>query len=283
MAVRRANFAGSWYDGGSRACRATIEKYIADAKDLSSDKIKRIGGVVPHAGWSFSGQIACNVFHCLKTGTDPDVVVIFGTHLAPAYPNMIMVEGEWETPLGNIEIDGDFAARLVEGFDFSVQDPASAPPDNTIELQLPFVKYFFPKAKLVPVSAAPTKTAAQIGERAAQIAQESDTPVRFIGSTDLTHYGPNYMFVTHGMGEESLKWVRDVNDKRIVDMMISLQAESIVTEGLQHDNTCCPGAAAAAIAAGKKMGAAEAELLIYMTSYDVHPNASFVGYAGIVF
>ncbi|NOZ24381.1 MAG: AmmeMemoRadiSam system protein B [Planctomycetes bacterium] len=283
MAVRQANFAGSWYDGNAQSCRATIEKYIADAKDVSAGGVKRVGGVVPHAGWSFSGAIACNVFKCLKTETDPDVVVIFGTHLAPAYPNMIMTDGEWETPLGNIEIDGDFARKLVEGFDFSVQDPASAPPDNTIELQLPFMKYFFPDAKLVPVSPAPTKTATQIGERAADIAQDSGAAVRFIGSTDLTHYGPNYMFVTHGMGAESVEWVKEVNDKRIVDMMTRLDAAPIVQEGLQHDNACCPGAAAAAIAAGKKMGATEAELLVYMTSYDVHPNASFVGYAGIVF
>ena len=283
MATRRACFAGSWYDGNESRCRAAIEKFIREARDVASPNLKRIGGIVPHAGWAFSGKIACNVFKCLKTDADPDVMVIFGTHLGPNYPNLIMTEGAWETPLGEIEIDRDFATRLTEGFPFRVQSPESAQPDNTIELQLPFTRYFFPKAKLVPVSVAPTREAARIGEKAAEIAQSSGKKIRVIGSTDLTHYGPNYMFVTHGMGPEAVQWVKEKNDKRIVDMMLALNAESIVNEGLRNDNACCSGAAAAAVAAAKKLGATAGELITYMTSYDVHPNASFVGYAGIVF
>jgi len=283
MAVRRANFAGSWYDGTETGCRATIEGYLQEAKEVTAKGVQRVGGIVPHAGWAFSGQIACNVFKCLKTEADPDVVVVFGSHLGPAYPNMTMTEGEWETPLGNLEIDGAFATKLTGDFDFRTQDASTAQPDNTIELQLPFVKYFFPEARLVPVSVAPTKAATQIGEKAAEIASSEGIAVRMIGSTDLTHYGPNYMFVTHGMGEESVQWVKEVNDKRIVDLMVCLDADAIVDEGLRHDNACCPGAAAAAIAAGKKLGSSGAELLVYMTSYDVQPNASFVGYAGVVF
>jgi len=38
----------------------------------------------------------------------------------------------------------------------------------------------------------------------------------------------------------------------------------------------------AALAAAKELGASRAELLDYRTSYDVHPNSSFVGYAGVV-
>lgn len=283
MTIRRATLAGSWYDGDERGCRRTIGEYLKTARAVASPEVRRIGGIVPHAGWYFSGQIACNVIHCLKTDADPDVVVVFGTHLAPTHPNLIMTEGEWETPLGNLEVDGDFAAELAKGFNFVVQEPASAQRDNTIEVQLPFVKYFFPNARLVPVSVAPSKDAPRIGEKAAAIALDSGKKIRVIGSTDLTHYGPNYMFVTHGMGEESVRWVKEKNDKRIVDMMMALDAESIVQEGLRHDNSCCPGAAAAAIAAGKKLGAVKAELLVYTTSYDVRPDASFVGYAGIVF
>jgi AmmeMemoRadiSam system protein B len=78
-------------------------------------------------------------------------------------------------------------------------------------------------------------------------------------------------------------WVRDENDRRAIDAMIRMDAEAVIREGLTHDNACCSGAAAAAIAAGKAMGAQKAEQLIYATSYDKSPGDSFVGYAGILF
>jgi len=41
------------------------------------------GGVVPHAGWYFSGKLAARVFHTLKSMKKPEVVVLFGGHLGP--------------------------------------------------------------------------------------------------------------------------------------------------------------------------------------------------------
>jgi len=43
------------------------------------------------------------------------------------------------------------------------------------------------------------------------------------------------------------------------------------------------GAAAAAIAAGREMGATRGETVAYATSYEKSPGNSFVGYVGIVF
>jgi AmmeMemoRadiSam system protein B len=77
--------------------------------------------------------------------------------------------------------------------------------------------------------------------------------------------------------------VRDENDRRVIDAMTRMDPEAVIREGLSNDNACCSGAAAAAIAAGKTMGAQKAETLIYATSYDKSPGDSFVGYVGMLF
>jgi len=116
-----------------------------------------------------------------------------------------------------------------------------------------------------------------------ETAREQGSAITVIGSTDLTHYGPNYGFISHGSGSQAVDWVRTENDRRVIDAMIRMDAEAVIREGLSHDNVCCAGAAAGAIAAGKALGAAKGEALAYATSYEKHPGSSFVGYVGVLF
>jgi len=140
--IRNADFAGSWYPAGASACEKEIRKFI-DEMDISIDTSREFtGGIVPHAGWFFSGKIACNVIHLLKGETKPDVIVVFGMHLHESSPCYIMKEGAWETPFGNIKIEKDLAGKLAEKFLFNIETPDKYTQDNTIELQLPFIKYF---------------------------------------------------------------------------------------------------------------------------------------------
>jgi hypothetical protein len=104
-----------------------------------------------------------------------------------------------------------------------------------------------------------------------------------IGSTDLTHYGYNYGFVTKGTGSQALDWVRNENDRRVIDSMLAMDPEKVIAEGLSNQNACCAGAAATAIETAKNLGADQADQIAYSTSYDKSPGDSFVGYVGIVF
>jgi len=107
--------------------------------------------------------------------------------------------------------------------------------------------------------------------------------VKVIGSTDLTHYGYNYGFTSKGTGKEAVDWVRNENDRRVIDAMLALEPEQVIAEARANQNACCAGAAATAIEAGKHLGADCADTIAYATSYDKSPGDSFVGYVGIVF
>ena len=283
MKIRKAQFSGSWYPGDAAECEREITSFIKSGEEATESDRPLVGGIVPHAGWYFSGSIACNVIHRLQGEKQPDVFVVFGMHLHTRSPNYIMIEGAWETPFGNLEIEEDLAGELTRQFKFSIESANRFTPDNTIELQLPFIKYFFNDVKLVPIGVPPNRESLRIGQAVADYGKSKGLEMRIIGSTDLTHYGTNYGFMPKGTGPEAVDWVKSRNDKKLIDALLAMDPERVIDEGLSNQNACCAGAAASALSAAKHLGAAQAETLAYATSYDKSPGDSFVGYVGVVF
>ena len=280
--VRKAVFAGSWYPSRAAECEREITGFLKEGKSLNPPDRSLVGGIVPHAGWYFSGSIACNVINCLKGQDTTDVVVVFGMHLHAGSPCYIMTEGAWETPFGAIAVEETLASELAEKFSFTIETPARFTQDNTVELQLPFIKYFFKDAKIVAMGVPPHNDSLEIGRTVVEISNRLGLKVKVIGSTDLTHYGTNYGFTAKGTGKKAVDWVRNENDRRFIDAMLALEPEKVIAEARARQNACCAGAAATAIEAAKLLGADRAVELAYATSYDKSPGDSFVGYAGIV-
>jgi len=281
--VRRAVFAGNWYPSGAFDCEREIKGFLNEGRQLTPPQRKLVGGIVPHAGWYFSGSIACNVINFLAEQDAPDVIVVFGMHLHPDSPCYMMPEGAWETPFGEIRVEEALAGELAQKFSFKLETPMNFTQDNTIELQLPFIKYFFSDSKIVAIGVPPNIQSLEIGKTVAAIANRMALTLKVIGSTDLTHYGYNYGFVSKGTGSQAVDWVRNENDRRVIDFMLAMDPEKVIAEGLSNQNACCSGAAATAIETAKHLGADQADQVAYTTSYDKSPGDSFVGYVGIVF
>jgi AmmeMemoRadiSam system protein B len=280
--VRQPVFAGSWYPANASDCEREIRDFLEEGQSLTPPDRNLVAGIVPHAGWYFSGSIACNVIHCLKGDTPPDAVVVFGMHLHPDSACYMMAEGAWETPFGEIMVEERLAAELNRKFAFTIETPQSFNQDNTIELQLPFIRYFFGDAKILAMGVPPNKSSLEIGRAVAAISSQMGLTIKVIGSTDLTHYGSNYGFVSEGSGKQAVDWVRNENDRRVIDAMLGLESENVIAEARASQNACCAGAAATAIETAKHLGADHADELVYATSYDKSPGDSFVGYVGIV-
>lgn len=283
MKLRKALFSGSWYPADQHACENQIRQFLEESGEQPVAVVNPVGGIVPHAGWTFSGNIACQVFHQLARSTSPDVVVVFGMHLHSGSPRYMMPEGHWETPLGPVAVDTALAGALIRRHPFALESPTRFQRDNTIELQMPFLRYFFKHARVVAMGVPPTLETLSVARSTVAIADEMGLRIVIIGSTDLTHYGPNYGFTPKGYGSSAVAWARDENDRRVIDAMLRMDPEAVIRQGLENQNACCSGAAAAAIAAAKAMGAQRGEALAYASSFDKSPADSFVGYAGILF
>lgn len=284
MELRKAVFAGSWYPDRAAACDAEIEAFLSpDAKTDEIDHPQWVAGIVPHAGWYYSGHIACQVIQRLKSPDPIDLVVVFGMHLHPGSPNHMMARGAWETPFGELPVAESLAQWLLERYPFQVETPTRFNRDNTVELQLPFIKRLLDPTRILAIGVPPTPPSLDIGRAVADWARENHQRIRIVGSTDLTHYGDNYGFCPKGRGAKAVAWVRDENDRRVIDAMLAMAPEQVMEEGLRHQNACCAGAAATAIAAASHLGASQARPVAYATSYDKSPGDSFVGYVGVVF
>jgi AmmeMemoRadiSam system protein B len=281
MSRRERILPRGWYPYDGKDCKREIESFLEGWSFSQSQSIEGLGGIVPHAGWYFSGKLATRVFYSLKLRRKVDVVVLYGGHLLAEHSPLIVLEDKWETPFGDIEIHTDFVKSLMKKIDTKKESPQSG--DNTMEVQLAMVKYFFPESKLLALRSPPSVRAKELGESVAEVAQEEGISILAVGSTDLTHYGPNYGFLPKGVGPKAVEWVKKENDKGFVERALGMDTEGLLKHAEEHDSACSAGAAASAVATCRALGAKKGVLLDYYTSYEIMPDDSFVGYAGILF
>ncbi len=270
-----------WYPFDEKDCRREIDSYLEGWSPPHSISGKGIGGIIPHAGWYFSGRLAARVFYSLKSRGKVEVIVLYGGHLGTNDLPQIVMEEEWETPFGEMKIHTEFAKNLMKRIDARKESPSSG--DNTIEVQLAMAKYFFPEAKLLAIRSPASLKADALGKEVAEIARNEGISILAVGSTDLTHYGPNYGFLTKGIGPSAVEWVKNENDKGFIDRALKMDTAGLLKHAQENDSACSAGAAASAMATCKALGADKGILLDYYTSYDIMPDDSFVGYAGIVY
>ena len=292
MMVREPVFARQgWYPLEREACVRAIE--AMKAPEPPADMPARpVAGIVPHAGWAFSGETALGVIRAITSRRQPKTFVLMGAwHRARRPAGILFPSGGWETPLGIIEIDERLAREIASrAGELMIEDPEPHGPENSLELQVPLIQHEAPEAKIVPILVPHWNRAAELGRIVGQTIQSMEADAVCIGSTDLTHYGPMYGFTPRGTGEAALAWVRDENDKRMLDVMVRLDAEAAVPEAQRSANACGAGAIAATLAAARELGAARGYVVSYTTSYDVMRERmgrsdyeAAVGYVGVVF
>ena len=292
MGIKKMAFAGSWYPGSADQCRSAIERFNDDLRTEDDTKIpdNPVAGIVPHAGWVYSGKLAGRVFSALAHGPRVvDTIVLFGVHMHADSPAFVLDGTAVETPLGRIEIDRALTDALVQqgtgaGVDIKPLTPSRFPEENTLELQYPFIKYFFPKARIVVCAVPPSDAAQVLGMAVVGAAEGLERSLAVVGSTDMTHYGPRFGFEPAGSGKAAFDWVAKENDAAAINALTAMDEKQIIHQGLSRHNMCCAGAACAAAAAAKKMGAVKGVCLDYASSFDpLDPNADFVGYCGMIF
>ena len=245
-----------------------------------------VAGIVPHAGWQYSGAVASKVFASIRARGRPATVVILGAAHRWAGINGVYARGAWATPLGPVLIDEDLAARILEETsEWTVDDPQCHNGEHSIEVELPFLKYLLPEARVVPIAVNPDSRAVPLGQRIGRILKDRGAETVVIGSSDLTHYGDNYGFTPAGFGPPARRWMQD-NDRKILRLVEGMRDSEITEEALRHRNACGAGAMAATVAAARVLGAERGLLLEHTTSYDVAPEEEFrmaVGYAAVLF
>jgi len=264
--TRNPIVAGQFYPASASQIKEMMKMLV----DEKAEKQEVIGLVSPHAGYIFSGPVAGAVFSRIKF---KDTFVIIGpNHSGRGKPLSIMTQGKWKTPLGEVEIDSALGKQILASSSHLQEDDAAHQEEHSIEVQLPFLQYFQPDIRIVPITLAYASGAVykEIGREIAKAVRELKREVVLIASSDMTHYEPQ---------ESAQK-----KDAQAIDAILHLNEDELLRRVEELDISMCGYAPTVSlISAAKELGAKAAELVRYQTSGDTTGDyASVVGYAGII-
>ncbi|KOH43384.1 AmmeMemoRadiSam system protein B [Sunxiuqinia dokdonensis] len=190
--IRNSIFTGSFYPGTASDLRQLVQDVYQIEKDsikLRLAKHKLIGGIVPHAGYAYSGYEAIHFYDILKqSGQHFDTIVIINpnhTGYGTGWYNT-STYSFWETPLGQVEADQQF----LEALDIVPNNKAHSL-EHSGEVQLPFLQLYAlaPFAVvMITMNRQTVSSAVSLAAKIHQAAVQTKNSVLVIASSDFSHY-----------------------------------------------------------------------------------------------
>ena len=235
----------------------------ADAPKAVSSPPAGIAAVAPHAGWYYSGAIAARAVGSLRQ--DADTIAVIGGHLPAGYPPLMAEADCVQTPLGIIAIDAEFQELLRS----RLQAKPDRESDNTVEVLLPMVHYFFPHAKILHLRLPNGAVSFEIGKLLSELGEQLERNLAVLGSSDLTHYGSAYRFTPQGVGAAALEWVKTVNDWQLIQAVIAGDPALLLRRAQEDRSACSVGAILGCLGFAQSRNCSPARLLAYGTSADI--------------
>ena len=273
MIIRETCLPLGWYPRD----RAKVSEFLSSFERNGSS----CAVLAPHAGWFYSGSTAAIAVSSLKK--EADTVAVIGGHLPAGMPVLLASEDGVKTPMGVMKIDKalreEFSKRILADKK-SVRDDRYE--DNTVEVLLPMVHYFFPGADLLWLRFPAEISSYNAGKILAETAGALDRRIVVVGSTDLTHYGRNYGFSPRGSGLPALEWVKEVNDASFIAAVLKGEPSLVYKRASEDLSACSAGAVLGSLGFASAFEK-QAALLDYRTSAEAGDDIpdSFVGYAAI--
>jgi len=111
--------------------------------------------IAPHGAWEISGRLAAAAFASAAgrcAGSPPLRVIVMGPmHKSLEEGVFLSNSHSFQTPLGDIPVDQEASGWLEAYSPLITTHDIPHLHEHSIEVLLPFVKYFFPQAEIVPI------------------------------------------------------------------------------------------------------------------------------------
>jgi AmmeMemoRadiSam system protein B len=274
--LRLPAVAGRFYPSNPNELASVVRRMSAPrssnatASATDSEKISVTACLVPHAGYTYSGAVAGEVFGSIVL---PKKVLILGVRHFPRGESVaILSNGAWRTPLGDAPIDTELAMALRDVCPRLREDSVAHSQEHSLEVQIPFLQVLAPGFSFVPVALGTVRfeDLVSVGEAVARVLTAAKEPVLLLATSDLNHY-------------EDDATTRE-KDAKALEKLLALDARGLFDVCREAKISMCGlGPAVATITALRAMGVTRGELVRYATSADVSGDtSSVVGYAGVV-
>ncbi len=263
--IRKPVVAGAFYPGGKKE----LTQQLAEMIDVVEPKKKVIGLISPHAGYIYSGACAGKGFGRVVV---PDTVIVLGVN-HHGFGHAYAVDGHdaWNTPLGDIAIDIQLREKLVANSGIFMVDSTAGSREHSLEVQVPFIQYVNPNAKILPItiSSVYANTLIAAGKEIARAIQGRND-VLIVASTDMSHY----------IDAESAK----LKDSKAIEKIQKLDAEGLFnTVASERITMCGVSPTTMMISAALELGAKNAEMIEYTHSGKVSgDNYQVVAYLSMI-
>jgi AmmeMemoRadiSam system protein B len=261
MKMRTSELAGTWYAHDPSHLEQQLGKFFSVSRPVTGNPL---GIVSPHAGYVYSGQVAAYAFGTIPGDFAGTFVVIGPSH--KGFMTCVS-EVQWETPLGVVDNDVEF----VRALDIETDESSFRYKENSIEVQIPFIKYRFPRARIAPVQMAPQDylSALRLAEKILAAIRLTKREVRIVASSDFSHEVPD-------------KKAKE-DDLYVIEPLKTLDTKEFYRRIAERQAKVCGyGPITAMVTACIGLGAKAAELVKYATSGDVTGDTrEVVGYAAI--
>jgi AmmeMemoRadiSam system protein B len=195
--IRKTRFAGSWYEAHPLVLEKQLDDFVQKATacvvNPSNDPFSVIAIVAPHAGYAYSGEVAACAYQAARHEKVKRVILLGPSHYVSFHGIGLSMKEEFEMPFGMIPLDQATIAHLSGHHLFGEQEEAHRL-EHSLEMQLPFIKFFFGEALLLPLLVGHLKNEAEIREVASvlnSLLQQGDL---IVVSSDFTHYGPRFHY-----------------------------------------------------------------------------------------
>jgi len=266
--VRRAAVAGQWYPGTRARLADAVDEHLASAA-LDAPAFDRLHAIVaPHAGLMYSGPVAAYAYNAARRSPYASVVLVGPSHFVPFDGVSIWPGGSWDTPFGEVPIDGELSAAIRASSSEIADYPAAHAREHSLEMQLPFVAHLMAGVPIVPLvmGRQTRETAMALGKALADAIAARADAVLLVASSDLSHY-------------------EDAQTAAVLDRVVADHVEALDPDGLmgalerEPRHACGGGPMVAVLHAARRLGATHARVLRYADSGDVSGDkSSVVGY-----
>ena len=186
--IRNPMHAGTFYPRFEQQIKRQIDGWISNAvTPLSSERA--LGVILPHAGYMYSGECATLGIHSISHENIDSFIILHPSHQANYFDFSVSPYQQYVNPLGTLDFDMELYNKIAPEADQNIPLILHQE-EHSMEIQLPILNYFFPKAKILPIMFGNQIPA--VAKRLAEILYEtiysSTKRIVILCSSDLSHY-----------------------------------------------------------------------------------------------
>lgn len=193
---KKAHLSNEWYPSDPEKLNKKLKELDDEAESLYDAQVSGVRVlIVPHAGLSYSGPLAAACFRLLDKKKVRRIVLLAPSHHLPFKGVILPSYSSYRMRSGVVPLDAKFIRELASsGAPFSLITESKKDPhykDHALEIQLPFIQEYAPRAKIVPLIVGNLESD-EIKKVAQSLKKYLDKDTVVVVSTDFTHYGPRF-------------------------------------------------------------------------------------------